>query len=276
MFEVMVLFAAFTAGFGMLLLLNRLPDFWHPFLLSKSCAEATRDRFALSIEAQNDRLDVAAAEAALKEAGAVSLEVIPFPAPPKKVTLDALLGLACGGAAACWLAGALMYWAIKLFPVLPPMSHMLEQPRLDAQGYSSFFKDGGGMRAPVSGAVARGHRPYPFESLAQAKGLANPLPRTLRVLGHGRQVFSNNCIVCHGPLADGTPLLTEAYGAKPANLQSKEFLDAVDGRIYHAIMRGKNAMPPFGGGLEADERWALVHYIRALQRAQHAKDTDLP
>jgi mono/diheme cytochrome c family protein len=274
-FEVTVLFATFTAGLGMLLLLNKLPVFWHPFLSSEASKSVSRDRFALSIEAEAGLLDVAAIQAALKEAGAVTIEVLAELPPPKKMSLQALLGLAAGGAAACWLAGAAMYWGVKLFPVLPPMSHMLEQPRLDAQKPSRFFKDGRGMQAPAAGTVARGQLPYPFAKLEQAKGLANPLPRTVEVMRLGRKVFSNNCLICHGPLADGTPILTETYGGKPANLQAKKFLDYTDGEDYHTVMKGKDAMPPFGGGFSEDERWAVVHYVRALQRAQHAKDTDL-
>jgi len=274
MFEVTVLFAAFTAGLGMLFLLNRLPAFWHPFLLSKSSAEVTRDRFALSVEAQEGRLDVAAAQAALQESGACGVEILSDP-PQERVSLNALLGLAAACAAACWLAGTAMYWAVKLFPVLPPMSHMLEQPRLDPQQPSAFFSDGRGMRAPAPDTVARGHMPYPYATLAQAAVLANPLPRTEPVMRLGKKVFSNNCLICHGPLADGQPILSEAYGGKPANLQARQFLSYTDGQIYHTIMKGKNAMPPFGGGLAEDERWAVVHYIRALQRAQHARDEDL-
>ncbi|MCX5795167.1 MAG: DUF3341 domain-containing protein [Elusimicrobia bacterium] len=275
MFEVTVLFATFTAGLGMLLLLNKLPKFWHPFLSSEASGAVTRDRFALSIEAEAGMLDVAAAQAALKEAGAVSVEVLAELAPPKRISINALLGLAGGGALVCVIAGAAMYWGIKLFPVLPPMSHMLVQPRLDAQLPSRFFKDGRGMQAPPAGTVARGGLPYPFEKLEQAKGLADPLPRTAEVLQLGRKVFSNNCLICHGPLADGNPILTAAYGGKPANLQAKKFLAYTDGEIYHTIMKGKDAMPSLGNGFTEDERWAVVHYVRALQRAQHAKDTDL-
>ena len=50
MFELMVLFATFTAGLGMLLL-NKLPFFGHPVLESKAIRGITRDRFALAIEA---------------------------------------------------------------------------------------------------------------------------------------------------------------------------------------------------------------------------------
>ncbi|MBI5240792.1 MAG: DUF3341 domain-containing protein [Elusimicrobia bacterium] len=275
MFEVTVLFATFTAGLGMLLLLNKLPAFWHPFLDSEASKVATRDRFALAVEAEAGLLDAAAVSAALKAAGAASVETIPEPASARLVSINALLGLAAAGAAACVLAGAFMYWGIKLFPTLPPMSHMLAQPRLDAQMPSRFFRDSRGMRTPAEGAVARGGLPYPFDKDDQARGLANPLPRTEEVLRLGKKVFSNNCLICHGPLADGNPILTAAYGGKPANLQSKKFLDYPEGEIYHTIMRGKNAMPRLGDGFTEDERWAVIHYLRALQRAQHAKDSDL-
>jgi len=91
----------------------------------------------------------------------------------------------------------------------------------------------------------------------------------------GRKVFAHNCLICHGPLADGTPILTAAYGGRPANLQSRKYLGLSDGEIYHTIMKGENAMPRLGDGFTEDERWAVIHYIRALQRAQHAKDGDL-
>ena len=71
------------------------------------------------------------------------------------------------------------------------------------------------------------------------------------------------------------PTLTAAYGAKPANLQAQTFREYPDGKIYHVIMVGKNAMPSYAADLTDDERWAVVHYLRVLQRAQNAKDEDL-
>ena len=38
---------------------------------------------------------------------------------------------------------------------------------------------------------------------------------------------------------------------------------------------GKNAMPSHAADLSETQRWAVVHYVRALQRAQNAKDEDL-
>jgi hypothetical protein len=59
MFEIMVLFACFTAGLGMLLLLNRLPFFRHPMLRSASMPLITRNKFALAVESNGEVLDIA-------------------------------------------------------------------------------------------------------------------------------------------------------------------------------------------------------------------------
>lgn len=274
MFEVMVLFATFTAGLGMLLLLNKLPFFGHPLLGSKAIRSITRDRFALAVEADPE-LDAEAARNALLEAGATEIEVLPAPDRAPFLTSDFILRTLGGILVACLVSGFVMYWAIKLFPVLPPMSDMQDQPRLGAQQGNAFFKDGRGMRMPVQGTVARGHLPSATGTQDEAAALPNPLPRTKEVFAQGKAAFSDRCAVCHGPVGNGVGSLTAAYGAKPANLQSQQFRDYADGQIYWAIVNGKNAMPSQAADLTEDQRWAVVHYVRALQRAQNAKDEDL-
>jgi len=276
MFEVMVLFACFTSGLGMLFLLNRLPFFRHPMLRSRSMPLINRDKFALAVEADGLELDVAACTAALRAAGAHSIEVLEQPAPLGPVSPNFLMRVAAGVGISCLLAGYLTYWGVKVFPVAIPMMHMLDQPRLDPQSADSFFKDDFGMRMPVAGTVARGQLPYTIKNQEDAAVLGNPLPRTASVLKQGRQAFMTYCSVCHGALGDGTPSLTGAYGAKPANLMSEKFRNYPDGMIYHVIMMGKNAMPSYAAELSEDERWAVVNYVRALQRAMNAKDSDIP
>jgi mono/diheme cytochrome c family protein len=275
MFEVTVLFATFTAGLGMLLLLNKLPFFGHPVLSSKAIQGITRDRFALSIEAEDNGLDADAARSALTEAGAAQIEVLSQPDRRPLLTSDYVLRTLGGIFAACAVAGLLMYWAVKLFPVLPPMVHMQDQPRLNPQKADAFFKDGHGMQLPVAGTVARGYLPLGVATQEEAAGLVNPLPRTQEIFALGRQAFINRCVVCHGAVGNGVGSLTAAYGAKPANLQAKQFLDYPDGKIYWAIVMGKNSMPSHAADLTETQRWAVVHYVRALQRAQNAKDEDL-
>ena len=278
MFEVTVLFATFTSGLGMLFLLNKLPFFGHPILASKAIAEITRDKFALAVEFEANNghtFDSEAAESALKAAGATRIEALPLPAREPIFTSAFVLRALGGISISCLVAGFLMYWVIKLFPVLPPMSHMLDQPKVIPQQGSHFFKDGHGMRQPVAGTVARGYLPLGVASQDDAAALTNPLPRTEAVLAVGKQKFTERCAVCHGALATGVGSLTAAYGAKPANLQSQQIRDYPDGKIYWVIVNGKNAMPSHAADLSVDQRWSVVHYVRALQRAQNAKDEDV-
>jgi mono/diheme cytochrome c family protein len=276
MFEVTVLFACFTSGLGMLFLLNRLPFFRHPMLRSKSMPLVTRDKFALAVEADGQALDVDAITAALRGVGAQLVEVVERPAPLKPLSPNFVTRVVLGIAISCLVAGYLTYWLVKFFPVAIPMVHMLVQPRLDPQHEDSFFKDDFGMRMPVAGTVPRGELPFTIENPDDAAALGNPLSVTEPVLKKGRQTFNNHCAVCHGLLGNGEPTLTSAYGAKPANLVAEKIRDYPDGKIYFVIMRGKNAMPSYAADLTEDERWSVVHYVRVLQRSQHAKDSDIP
>jgi hypothetical protein len=173
MFEIMVLFAAFTAGLGMLLLLSRLPFFGHPVLRSRAIQGITRDRFALAVEpgreaGESARFDPEAARAALLAVGARDLETLPALERGPFLTAGSIQKSLAGIAVACLVAGAATYGAIKLTPVLSPVSHMLVQPRLDPQMESRFFKDGRGMRPPVPGTVARGFLPPGFHTQDEA------------------------------------------------------------------------------------------------------------
>jgi mono/diheme cytochrome c family protein len=276
LFESTVLFATFTAALGMLLLLNRLPMLGHPMLRSASMPHITRDKFGLAVESGGVDLDVERIAALLREAGAETIEVIERPEPAGPVSPRFVLCVLAAVAISSIFAGFLTYWGIKLFPVTVPMVHMLNQPRLDPQRYDSFFRDGFGMRIPVPGTVTSSSVPFTAENQDDARDLANPLPITGSVLSDGRLAFMNHCSVCHGTLGDGVPTLTSAYGAKPANLVSQKIIGLNDGEIYFVIMKGKNAMPSYAGDLDEGERWAVVHYVRALQRAMNAKDTDIP
>jgi len=275
MFEVTVLFATFTAGLGMLLLLNKLPFFGHPVLSSKAITGITRDRYALAIEAENEAFDSAAAAKALRDAGAVEVEILPAPNRSPFLTSDFILRTLGGIFTACVVAGLAMYFVTKWFPLLAPMKYMQDQPRLNVQKASAFFKDGHGMQRPVVGTVARGHLPTATGTQDASATLVNPLPRTKEVFALGHKAYINRCEVCHGAIGNGVGSLTAAYGGKPANLQAQQFRDYPDGKIYWAIVNGKNAMPSHAADLTETQRWAVVHYVRALQRAQNAKDEDL-
>jgi cytochrome c553 len=276
MFEVTVLFATFTAGLAMLFAFNKLPFFGHPVLHSKAIKDITRDKLALSIESAGKDFDAEAARQALLDSAADSVEILPVPTWDKPLTLVGLLRTIAAIAAACVASGAGLFVLEKVIPIVPPMLHMHNQPKLNAFRSSTFFADGRGMRPAVEGTVARGHLPPDFKTPEEAGALlSNPLPFSEKVAERGRKVFADHCAVCHGQVGNGVALLSRAYGAKPGNLLSNEMNARPDGYIYGVLVKGKNAMPSYAPDLDESDRWAVVHYVRVLQRAQNAKDEDL-
>lgn len=275
MFEVTVLFATFTAGLGMMFIFNRLPFFGSPVLKSKAIVHTTRDKFALMIQPTKGVLDLEAARAALMEAGGYDIEILPAPdrsLPGAGWWIKTLLGITV----ACVVAGIATSWAIKIFPTIKPMSEMENQAKLDAQEADTFFANGRGMQLPPVGTVPRGYMPILAKSPEQGgKDLFNPLPVTKRVLERGRKMFDIHCAVCHDMLGTGKPWLDKYYKAQPANLQSSTLRDAPDGYIYWVISNGKGTMPSYAADISQNDRWCIVHYVRALQRSQHAREEDL-
>ena len=161
---------------------------------------------------------------------------------------------------------------------------MAVQPRGKAQSqYGWFTADRNALptveRPPVEGTVPMGDafQPYRFdpgesaEDAAQKAGekLENPLEPTMAVLERGEKLFNTFCIVCHGERAEGDgPVVGPDWFPAPPSLLTKGALAYPDGRIYHVITKGQNKMPSYADSLEPDERWAVVLYVRALQRAK--------
>ena len=49
-----------------------------------------------------------------------------------------------------------------------------------------------------------------------------------------------------------------------------------DGEIFNTITNGKNTMMSYGGNVPVADRWAIISYVRALQRSQNAVAADVP
>ena len=144
---------------------------------------------------------------------------------------------------------------------------MIDQPKIKPQRADIFGGRATGiMEAPV-GAVAVDETPYPFtQAQATEAGLAltNPLPHSPEVLEHGKFVYENVCITCHGPRGAGDGTLTLLV-PKPPSLMTQRVRDWPDGEIFHRPMRGQGSMPSHARQLDAKDIWSVVHYIRQMQ-----------
>jgi hypothetical protein len=48
------------------------------------------------------------------------------------------------------------------------------------------------------------------------------------------------------------------------------------GHFYQVITHGYGAMYPYASIVDVNDRWAIIAYIRALQRSQHTTVADVP
>ncbi len=139
----------------------------------------------------------------------------------------------------------------------------------------AFSGPGSSMRVPPEGSVPRGYDPYPYaqaEIDAAGAGLQNPLARTHEVLKRGQNRYNVYCLPCHGNTGHGNgPVIPRFPAPVPSFVQEPgkprpATLDWADGKIYHMITTGRGAMMSYAAQVEPRDRWAIVHYVRLLQK----------
>lgn len=173
------------------------------------------------------------------------------------------------------ITSAATYITLNKLMYIDPFNWMEKQPKIIPQSKSEFFADQRAMRLPVEGTVARGFIPYQFMGETNpAEVLSNPYLPTVENLKLGEKKFLTFCSPCHGNFGDGDSRLRGQF-PNPPTLHSDRARNFKDGWIYHIITNGQNSMPSYASQITREERWAIVNYIRALQRAKNATDADL-
>jgi mono/diheme cytochrome c family protein len=165
----------------------------------------------------------------------------------------------------------------KTTPDREYMPDMYESTSLKAQKEDPFSKDGAAARIPPEGTVPRGYTPYKYTAADTDKAgreLKNPLVRTKMNVERGQKIFNTYCIVCHGPKGNGEGFVVPPY-PHPPSLLSDKVVRWPDGSIFNVISRGQNLMPSYATQIRAEDRWAVIHYVRALQRAPHPTKDDM-
>lgn len=162
--------------------------------------------------------------------------------------------------------------------VVPDMDF---QKKLDPQESSTFFRDGKAMRSPVYGTVPRGEL-NTNDSLYLGKTpegeflQENPLVENMEVLNRGQQEYNIYCSPCHSRVGDGRGIMLEYGYPPPASFHDERLVEQSDGYIFDVITNGKRNMPGYASQIPVRDRWAIVAYVRALQRSQNASLSDVP
>jgi mono/diheme cytochrome c family protein len=162
--------------------------------------------------------------------------------------------------------------------------NMDDQERYDPQEANPLFADGMAQRPPEPGAVARGqlHEDSALHRGKQADGSFvqdNPLPVTAALLARGRERYNIYCSPCHGQAGDGQGMVAPPrYDGMipPPSYHDGRLRVMADGELFGAITDGVRTMPSYARQIPVEDRWAIVAYIRALQRSQRTVIGDVP
>lgn len=277
MFEVTVLSASVFTIVWMLFIMFKFPNLSHPLLDTEYMKKVSVDRYGISIQSKDDLFDLNKVKEFFKEIGAEEIFEIYYKVDELKdkpkifdkkfISFSALTFIIVSG---------ITYFVLNHLLFMPPFDWMHEQFRVDPQTTTTVFNDNFGMRNPVEGSVARGFIPYPFKGKpAEAeKFLINPLIPSKEVLELGKQKYLTFCSPCHGDFGMGDSRLRGQF-PNPPTLHSDKLRNMRDGGIYHIIVEGQNVMPGYASQVNEEERWAIVHYIRVLQRSVNPKESDL-
>jgi len=176
----------------------------------------------------------------------------------------------------------------KTEPRIHIIQDMDNQPKVKAQSRMMLFADRRGMRPPVQGTVARGSvLDDPALELGRAADDSwveeSPVPVTMSLLERGRQRFDIYCSPCHGLSGYGDGFvsqradqLQEGTWTPPTSFHTDLVRTRPDGHLFNTISNGIRNMPSYGSQIPVDDRWAIVAYVRALQRSQNATIDDVP
>jgi mono/diheme cytochrome c family protein len=123
----------------------------------------------------------------------------------------------------------------------------------------------------------------PVEGAAYIPGAGapvNPVPADEISIARGAQLFSINCVMCHGETGQGTGTVAAfLVKKKPADLTSALIQSKSDGTLFLSISNGifnpnntlfpdvefSGQMPPMNENLTVRERWDVINYIRTLK-----------
>jgi len=158
---------------------------------------------------------------------------------------------------------------------------MTKQAKYRAYSKNPFFSDGRAMRTPPPNTVARERSVVPQVAYGlDEKGqpvAVSPLVATPELMKLGQKQFDIHCAICHGATGDGHTLVSTQMSLKaPPNLIEKSKRDLPDGTIFNVITNGYGLMNGYAADLTTEERWAVVLYLRALQRSQSTVLADAP
>jgi len=157
---------------------------------------------------------------------------------------------------------------------------MHDQPKYQPLERSAFFEDGRASRPLLAGTIAQGQLREDAHLYTGKSGkdpvTTFPFPVTEKVLRRGQQRFNIYCSPCHDRAGTGQGMVVRRGLRQPPSYHIDRLREAPVGYFFDVITNGFGAMPDYAVEIEPVDRWAIVAYIRVLQRSQQATLADVP
>ena len=108
-------------------------------------------------------------------------------------------------------------------------------------------------------------------------GTGLPFDLTPALMMRGQERYAISCAICHGATGAGDGM-AQKFGMNTVQSLVQERIQVMsDGEIFNTITNGKNTMLGYGNRVQVSDRWAIIAYVRALQKSQGgATLSDLP
>jgi mono/diheme cytochrome c family protein len=170
--------------------------------------------------------------------------------------------------------------ALALVALTGCRQDMHDQPKYKAQAKSDFFADSRAGRPLVAGTVARGFLrddTAAFTGREAGKLVETfPFPVTAAVMARGRERYDIFCAPCHGRTGWGDGLVVRRGYRRPPAFHDDRLREMAVGHFFSVITNGFGAMPDYAQQIPPEDRWAIVAYLRALQRSHQGTLADVP
>ena len=157
---------------------------------------------------------------------------------------------------------------------------MHDTPRIEAYEANAFFADQRGSRSAPQGTVARGWlRDDEALYTGKVKGedaTLFPMRVDAPQMARGQERFNIYCSPCHGYTGQGDGMVVLRGYRRPPSIHEDRLRDAPVGHFFDVMTNGFGAMPDYAAQIRAEDRLAIVAYIRALQLSGHATLADVP
>lgn len=173
---------------------------------------------------------------------------------------------------------------------------MAHQPKFNPQHRNNFFGDGRAEREPVKGTVPIGFQlqgrytqtggsnqfgtftatPDYLSTGRMGDVYGDGIPEQLTAGGveflkRGQERYDIHCAICHGRAGAGDGVVKSFGLMTVASLLTPPVVEQPDGRIYNTITHGRSTMGAYGPVITIEDRWAIVAYVRALQKVATGK-----